>query len=116
MAKELKMIYIISSGEEARDKAMAGLMMAVNMKKKGRVSELRLLFFGPSEKLVAKGGTDIDSLLKDAMDAGIYRSACIAIAEKNNLSENLKNKGISLEPAGEVLAKAMNEGFIPITF
>ena len=32
MAEELKMIFIISSGMEARGKALAGLRMAINMK------------------------------------------------------------------------------------
>ena len=116
MAEELKMIFIISSGMEARGKALAGLRMAINMKKKGRASDVRLLFFGPSEEMIAKGGEDIDGMLKEAAELDMYRTACVFIAQQHKIDQTLTAKGVKLEPAGEVLAKAMKEDCVPITF
>ncbi len=116
MAEELKMIFIISSGAEARGKALAGLRMAINMKKKGRASDVRLLFFGPSEEMIAKGGEDIDGMLKEAAEIGMYRTACVFIAQQHKIDQVLTEKGVKLEPAGEVLANAMKEDCVPITF
>lgn len=113
---ETKILFIISSGMEQKEKAVTGLRMAINMKQKNRVSDVRLLFFGPSEEMVAKGDEMLNSMLKEATDAGIYKTACVFIAENKKISASLKEKNINLEPAGEVLAKALQEGYVPITF
>ena len=44
----------------------------------------------------------IDGMLKEATDAGIYKTACVFIADNKKISEPLKSKNINLEPAGEV--------------
>ncbi len=113
---ETKVIFIISSGVEQKEKALSGLRMAINMKVKNRVDDVRILFFGPSEEMIAKGDAVIDQMIKEATEAGIYKTACVFIAENKKVDKALKDKEIKLEPAGEVLAKALKEGFFPITF
>lgn len=113
---DTKIIFIISSGAEQKEKALSGLRMAINMKVKNRVDDVRVLFFGPSQEMIAKGDAMIDQMLKEASDAGIYRSACTFIAENKKIEKQLRDKDIKLEPAGEVLAKALKEGYFPITF
>ena len=113
---ETKIIFIISSGLEQKEKALTGLRMAINMKQKNRVSDVRVLFFGPSQEMIAKGEEMIDAMLREATEAGIYKSACVFIADNKKISEPLKSRNINLEPAGEVLAKALQEGYVPITF
>ena len=71
---ETKIIFIISSGLEQKEKALTGLRMAINMKQKNRVSDVRILFFGPSQEMIAKGDEMIDGMLKEATDAGIYKN------------------------------------------
>ena len=78
--------------------------MAINMKKKGRASDVRILFFGPSEEMIAKGGEDVDGMLKEASDLGMYKTACVFIAQQHKIDQTLTAKGVKLEPAGEVLA------------
>ena len=113
---ETKIIFIISSGVEQKEKALTGLRMAINMKVKKRVADVRVLFFGPSEEMISKGDEMIDQMLKEASDAGIYKTACIFIAQNKKIEDGLISKDVKLEPAGEVLAKALQEGFVPITF
>ncbi|MHB1440691.1 MAG: hypothetical protein ACYCSO_06605 [Cuniculiplasma sp.] len=113
---ETKIIFIISSGESEKEKALTGLRMAINMKQKNRVSDVRILFFGPSQEMIAKGGEPIDDMLKEATEAGVYKTACVFIAKSKNISDSLISKNINLEPAGEVLANALKEGYVPITF
>ncbi len=113
---ETKVIFIISSGAEQKEKALSGLRMAINMKVKNRVDDVRILFFGPSEEMIAKTDATIDQMLKEATEAGVYKSACSFIAESKKVDKELKAKDVKLEPAGEVVAKALKEGYFPITF
>jgi hypothetical protein len=116
MADKPKMMFIISSGTEAKEKAISGLRMAINIAKSGSAEEVRVMFFGPSEEMISGRDQVIDDLLQDAASLGLYKTACSMIAKNKNIEKELAGKGITLEPAGKVLIEAMNLGFIPITF
>jgi hypothetical protein len=113
---EIKILFIISSGESEREKALSGLRMAINMKRAGSVSEVRILFFGPSQEMIASGDKVIDQMLKEASEAGIAKTACVFIAQDKKIETKLTERDIKLERAGEVLSKALEEGYVPITF
>ncbi|MGP6219924.1 hypothetical protein [Caldiplasma sukawensis] len=115
MEEKIKMLFIISSGEEAKEKALAGLTMAVRTAEAGR-ADVRILFFGPSEEMIAKGDETVNSLLKRATEINIYKTACTFIASNKKIEKELTDKKVLLEPAGQVVAKAISEGYVPLTF
>lgn len=116
MENKPKMMFIISSGVEGREKAISGLRMAINIAKSGSAEEVRLMFFGPSQEMISKPDQVIDDLLKEAANIGLYKTACSMIAKNKNIEKELEGKGITLEPAGKVLIEAIKLGFVPITF
>lgn len=116
MPDKPKMMFIISSGNEAREKALSGLRMAINIARSGSAADVKVMFFGPSEEMISKQDQVIDGLLSEATSTGLYRTACSFIAKNKNIERELEGKGITLEPAGKVLVEAMSQGYIPITF
>ncbi len=116
MAEKPKMMFILTSGVDGKEKVISGLRMAINIAKSGSAQEVKIMFFGPSEDMISKPDPVLDGLLSDASSAGIYKTACVNIAENKGIKDTISKKGILLEPAGKVLVDAMSEGFIPITF
>ncbi len=111
-----KVLIIVSSGEENKEKAIAGMRLAVGLKK-NKVSEaVGMLFFGPSERLVAGDDSDINNLLKEATENGINPFACSGIANRDNISLKLTNKQITLEGASKTIGRFLEQGYTPITF
>lgn len=112
----VKFFIIISSGLEAKEKALTGMMFAKNSKKRSFAEDTKVIFFGPSEKAIAQGDPDFIKNYKDLVEQGILPTACVAIAERDHISDSLNNLGITLEPVGRVIAKYASEGYNLLTF
>ena len=116
MGMPKKVLIIVSSGEENKEKAMIGMRLAIGLKKNKISEEVGMLFFGPSERLVAGDDSDINNLLKEAADNGINPFACSGIANRDDISVKLASKNISLEGASKTIGRYLESGFVPIPF
>lgn len=112
------LLVIISSGEEAIDKALTGMMYAVNTKKYNWIENVNLIFFGPSEKMIAKAGSkgEVATLLKTAMDIGITPIACRAISEGEKITEDLEGLGFSVDYVGATISDFIKKDYQVLTF
>lgn len=111
-----KVLFLIASGEEARDKANAGIIMAARSVEAKRYEDLKVLFFGPSEDYLTKlTGPALDHF-KKLNDAGAVDSACVAIARNGGIEQKLTDLGVKLLPAGERVSFYVNGGYQVITF
>lgn len=112
------LLVIISSGEEAPDKALTGMMYAVNAKKNNWIDNVNMIFFGPSEKFIA--GADSESraskLLKTAIELGITPVACKAISDGNELTASLQNLGFEVEYVGLIISSYIKKDYQVLTF
>ena len=113
MAENL--LVIISSGEEAPAKAMTGLNFAYNAAKNKWMNDVKIILFGPSEKL-ATTNKDFESRLRDAIKEGIIPNACSNIAGRENITEKLQTIGVSVDPIGPILTSYVKKGYEVITF
>ncbi|MGC8506336.1 MAG: hypothetical protein ACP5NK_06490 [Thermoplasmata archaeon] len=111
-----RLLVIISSGQENKEKAITGLIFAREMKKNNRSEKVGLIFFGPSERLIASGDKDIDETFKTVREAGIEPFACSGIAKRDNIEPMLAQRNIAMEPISKVIARYLDDGFVPITF
>lgn len=113
-----KLLVIISSGEEAPDKAMTGMMYAINAKKHKWLDDVNLMFFGPSENMIAKAApeTQIGQMLKQAFDLGMTPIACKAISDGSNLTTELKGLGIETEYVGTIISSYIKKDYQVLTF
>lgn len=112
------LLVIISSGDEASDKAMTGMLYAINAKKNKWMENVRLIFFGPSEKMVAeaKDDSEIGVFLKQATEVGIVPIACKAISDGENITPMLETRGFSVEYVGSIISGLIKEGYQVLTF
>lgn len=108
-----KVVVVISSEDEKFDVA---LTFAYRSYVNKRFSDIKVLFFGPSQKRLAKLDGDNLKMLQELIQAGVVDSACVRYAENWGLSEEITKRGVRLAPFGERLATLLNEGYTPITF
>lgn len=112
----VKLFIIISSGMEAKEKALTGMMFAKNAKLREFAEDVRLIFFGPSEKALAQGDPDFVKSYRDLSEAGVISTACIKIAEDNKIGPSLQSMGLELEPVASVITGYASKGYEVITF
>lgn len=111
-----KVLFMILSGEEAKEKANYGITMASRSLEAQRYDDLKVLFFGPSEEYITKLTGEPLEHLKKLIAAGAVDSACTAIAKKKAIEKPLIDLGLTLKPAGQQTAHYVNEGYQVITF
>ncbi|GGM78328.1 hypothetical protein GCM10007108_15600 [Thermogymnomonas acidicola] len=111
-----KVLVIISSGMEGKEKAISGMNFAANTKKGGLFSDVKVIFFGPSEKAIASGDKEFEAGVKNLRDAGINVLACSRVAENNGIKDLLLQKSIPMEPVGPVIANYIKQGYAVMTF
>lgn len=116
MTKNL--LVIISSGEEAPDKALTGMMFAINAKKHNWLDEVNLMFFGPSENMIANAKPDskVGMFLKQAMELGITPVACKAISDGNDITPKLQGLGVETEYVGTIISSYIKKDYQILTF
>lgn len=112
------LLVIISSGEEAKEKALTGMMYAVNAKKNKWIENVNLIFFGPSEKMVANAENEsrLNKLLKMAIDLGISPMACRAVSENEDLTPKLEGLGFSVDYVGTIISSFIKKDYQVLTF
>jgi hypothetical protein len=107
-----KLLIIISTGN--KEKALAGLMYAKNAWAASWFDDIKIFFFGPSEKLILDDIEVVKEIDRISIMGESY--ACKAISEKQNLSKALENKGIKVIGVGPIISKFINQGYIPMVW
>jgi hypothetical protein len=107
-----KLLVIIATGE--REKALAGLMYARNALKNRWLDDVRIVLFGPSEKLAAHDDK-VEWFLKEIISESDC-FACRVISDKEGVSEKLEEAGIKVEYVGTIVSNAIREGYLPMVW
>lgn len=112
------LLVIISSGEEAPDKALTGMMYALNAKKNNWIENVNMIFFGPSEKFISESPPEsrASQLLKNAIEIGITPVACKAISDGNELTTSLQKLGFEVEYVGLTISSYIKKDYQVLTF
>ncbi|AAL64405.1 hypothetical protein [Pyrobaculum aerophilum] len=108
-----KVAVVVVSDDEKFDLA---LMFAYRSYINKRFSDLKVLFFGPSQRRLAKLEGENLKILSELVQAGVVDSACVRYAENWGLSEEITKRGVRLASFGERLAALLNDGYYTITF
>jgi len=107
-----KVMVIISTAE--KDKALTGIMYAVNAQKNKWVDDLKVIFFGPFENLVC----DDEKVAEAASRLLEYETpiACKLLSDRHGISENLEKMGVNVDYVGSLISGYLDEGYIPMVF
>jgi len=107
-----KLLVIIATGD--REKALAGLMYTRNVLKNKWLDDVRVVFFGPSEKLAAHDDKVAWFIKEITRERDCF--ACKAISDKEGESEKLEEAGIKVEYVGTIVSNAIKEGYLPMVW
>lgn len=107
-----RLLVIISTGDN--EKALTGLMYAHRSMTEGWMDDVKVIFFGPSERL----------LLKDAAIAGIAQKICEAekplvckfISDREGISEKIEELGLKVDYVGSIISGFIKDGYVPMVF
>lgn len=107
-----KVLIIISTGE--KEKAMTGMMYAANALKYKWIDNIKVVFFGPVEKLISQ---DKD-LQEYAAKIIQYETpvACKYISDNEEISANLQNLGYKVDYVGSLISDYITDGYVPMVF
>ncbi len=111
-----KVLYVVMSGKEAEQKFDMALASAVRIVENKMVEKLKMIFFGPSEELLAHSTGERAERIKKLIGYGAVDSACINIAKNMKIDNELKVQGIALEGYSSRMVALLGEGFTPVTF
>jgi hypothetical protein len=105
-------LIVIASGDKA--KALTGLMYAKNAIKRGWMDTVKVVYFGPSEKLMEQDAEMAEAAIEIA---GMSESfACKAISERDGISEQIDEMGVKVEYVGTIISEYIKQGFVPMVW
>ena len=100
------MVVWTSADPDVADKVC--LMYTHAAKKYGWFAEVRLVVWGPSQRLLA-GDPALQAKVKEMQADGVIVEACIACATKLDLVETIREMGIEVRGMGVPLTEALKD-------
>lgn len=109
-----KLFVLLCSGD--REVALnVGLVYPLNAAKNKWMDEVKVIVFGPSEKLAAYD-SEVQDKLRDLKEAGIDVMACKWCADKEKITESIEKAGVRVTYVGTVISQLIKDGWASLTF
>ncbi len=109
-----KVFILLSSG----DKEVAlevGVVYPLNVAKNKWMNEVKVIIFGPAEK-VAAYSQEVQEKLKELQEAGVEIMACKWCADRMNITGILEEAGIKVVYVGSIISQLLKDGWASLTF
>jgi hypothetical protein len=107
-----KVLVIIATGDKA--KALTGLMYAKNALKREWLEDVKIVYFGPSERLMVEDADVASAAIEVANLGEAY--ACKAISDRENISEKIDDMGVRVEYVGSIISDYVKQGYVPMVW
>ena len=107
-----KVLVIVATGD--KQKALTALMYARNALKRGWLEDVKVVFFGPSERLVAEDDQVADEVKDIALIGESF--ACKAISDREGFSGELEKLGVKVEYVGSIISNLIKDGYLPMVW
>ncbi len=109
-----KVFVVLSSGD--REVALeVGLIYPLNAAKEKWMEEVKLIIFGPSEKLAAYDA-EVQERIKELQEAGVEVIACKWCADRMKITSTLKDADIKVAYVGSIISELLKDGWASLTF
>ena len=107
-----KVMVILSTAE--KDKALTGIMYAVNAQKNKWVEDLKVIFFGPFENLLCED----EEVVQAASRLLEYETpiACKFLSDHSGKSDKLQELGFQVEYVGSMVSNFIKDGYVPMVW
>ena len=107
-----KLLVIVATGD--REKAQTALMYAGNAIKRGWLDDVKVVYFGPSERLVVE-----DPIISDQAREIAEAGGSIAykyISDRDGVSEEIEKLGVQVEYVGTIVSDLIKDGYTPMVW
>ena len=109
-----KVFVILSSGD--REVALeVGLVYPLNAIKSSWMDEVKLIIFGPSEKIAAYD-MEVRGRIDELRKAGIEVMACKWCADRMKITATLEDARIKVVYVGPIISQMIKDGWASLTF
>ena len=108
-----RVCLILASSD--KDVLKWGLRYAWRSTKEKYLEDIKVIIFGPSEKVIAED-PELQESVKRFMDLGKVISACKACSDEDGVSEELSGLDIKVEYVGSVIGQLIKEGYVPMVW
>ena len=107
-----KLLMIIATGEN--EKALTGLMYASKALSEGWMDEVKVIFFGPSERLLVED----EMIAKTAKEFGTVEKPifCKITSYREGISEKIEDLGFHVDYVGTIISDFLKDGYVPMVF
>ena len=107
-----KLLVVIATGEN--EKALTGLMYASRTLAEGWMDEVKVVFFGPSERLLVED----EVIAKTVKEFGAVETpiACKFISDRDGISEKIEALGVNVDYVGTIISNFIKDGYVPMVF
>ncbi|MGY5861438.1 MAG: hypothetical protein RTU09_03625 [Candidatus Thorarchaeota archaeon] len=107
-----KLLIIIATQD--KDKALTALAYTHNTIKYNWLSDVKVIFFGPFENLIA---TDADIAKEVAAIALLTgTTACKFLSDRDGISEEIAKLGIAVDYVGTMISDYIKDGYVPMVW
>ena len=107
-----KLLIIIATQD--KEKALTALAYAHNTIKYNWLSDVKVIFFGPFENLIATDADIAKEVIAIAKMTGT--TACKFLSDRDGISEEISKLGIALDYVGTVIADHLKDGYVPMVW
>jgi hypothetical protein len=108
-------VFVILSSQDREVLLEVGFTYPFNAAKNAWMDEVKIIFFGPSEKLVVQD-PEVQSRLKETQSAGVHVMACKWCSDRMGITDDLEALGIEVLYVGPVISELLKEGWAVLTF
>ena len=108
-----KILIILSTAE--REKAMAGLMFAKNTHENHVFDDVRVVLFGPIERLLSED-KEIRDLSAEVFKVTAHPVACSTFAGDPVVSNAIKSLGCEIDQVSGIISEYIRNGYVPLVF
>lgn len=93
---------------------MTGLMYAKNAVENEWMGDIKVVFFGPSERLIVED-EDIQKYAIEISDTSDC-FACKYLSDEDDISDEIEKLGVKVEYVGSIISDYINEGYTPMVW
>lgn len=107
-----KLLIIIATQD--KEKALTALAYAHNTIKYNWLTDVKVIFFGPFENLIATDADIAKEVMAIAQMTGT--TACKFLSDRDGISEEIANLGIAVDYVGTLIADHLKDGYVPMVW
>jgi hypothetical protein len=107
-----KLLVIVATSD--KEKALAALMYAGNALRRGWMDDVKVVFFGPSERLIVED-EEVSARAREISKA-VGSFACKAISDRQEISGEIEDLGVKVEYVGTIVSDFIKSGYVPMVW